>query len=150
MNSIKTKCRMFKDFKSGLITADQYNIYRNRTTSLIRITKRNYYLTLFNNFKNSTKKLWQNINNITKGGIQTSNSINILHDNKIVSDSADVANVFNDFFVNVAKKLESKLPTAIHNPLQYLTGNFVNSMNSPNVNFQDFFAVIKTLKNKKM
>ena len=113
MNSIQNKNNMFQDLKRGLITTEQYNTYRNRTTTLIRIIKRNYYLTLFNNFKNSTKKLWQNINNLTKGNTQTSDKINILHDNKLITEPAEVANVFNDFFVNIAKKLENELPEAV-------------------------------------
>ena len=149
MNSIQNKNKMFQDLKQGLITKEQYNTYRNRTTALIRVTKRNYYLTLFNNFKNSTKKLWQNINNLTKGNTQTSDKINILHDKKLITEPAEVANVFNDFFVNIGKKLENELPEAVNDPLQYLTGHYENSMNSPVINFNDFFTVIKSLENKK-
>ena len=67
LNSIRHKNFLYKQFKLGLISQVQYNSYRNRTTALIKLTKRNYYLKVFSNFKNSTRKLWQAANTLTGG-----------------------------------------------------------------------------------
>ena len=62
LTSIRRKSDMYRDFKAELITESEYKLYKNRVTSIIRITKRDYYMTLFSNFKNNTKKLWNTIN----------------------------------------------------------------------------------------
>ena len=122
---------MYKDSRLGLITTVHYNNYRNRTHALIKLTKRNYYINLFTSFKNSTKKLWQAINKVSKPSTSTSNISNVINNKKIITDPLQISNAFNDFFVNIAKELESKLPPAINDPLQYLNGNFQNDMEPP-------------------
>ena len=148
LNSIRQKNQMFKDRKLGLVDNLQYNSYRNRLNALIRLTKRNYYLATFSNFKNQTKKIWQTINSMTKTNIPKSKFNSIIHDNEILTDPKDISDAFNDFFVNVARNLDEKLPPPIHDPLSYLRGIFPNEMQAPVVTQQDFFKIIKELKIK--
>ena len=149
LNSIKRKNQMYKDMKLGNVNNDQYNSYRNRLNALIRLTKRNYYLNVFSNFRNQTKKLWQTINSMTKTSASHTKLNAIIRDGKLLSKAKDISNAFNDFFVNVGRNLDEKLPQPLHDPLSFLRGNYPNAMNVPELTFQDFFKVIKELINKK-
>ena len=149
LNSIRQKNQMYKDLKLGHVSTVQYNSYRNRLNALIRLTKRNYYLAIFSNYKSQTKKLWQTINNMTKGNSTHSKLSSIIHENKILTDPKDISNAFNDFFVNVARKLDEKLPQPINDPMSYLQDPLPHAMNAPIANMEDFFQVMKEIKNKK-
>ena len=52
------------------------------------------------------------------------------------------------FFTTIGTELESKLPPAQCNPMQYLQGDFPNLMPKPRITINDIFREVKTLKNK--
>ena len=135
--------------KLGLIPQLEYNIYRNRTNALIKLTKRNYYLKLFSSYKNSTKKLWQAINTLSKGSLSKAQISSLIHEDRIISEPKDISETFNDHFVNIAPSLEKKLAKAIQNPLDFLRGNFDNPMEAPEATIDDFSYVVRSMQNKK-
>ena len=87
---------------------------------------------------------------MTKSNSSSSKINTIINENKILTNPSDISNEFNDFFVNIANKLDTKLPQPIHDPLSYLQGEFPDSMEAPVASLQDFFNVVKELENKKM
>ena len=123
LNSIKRKNQLFKELKLELISAQEYNNYRNRVNALIRLTKRKYFFNIFSNFKQSTKKQWQAINNLSKSNLKDSKLNNIVHNGKIQTDPKEIADTFNNFFADVALNLDNKLPRTHHDPLNFLRGN---------------------------
>ena len=149
LNSIRHKNKLFKKMKLGLIPQLEYNIYRNRTNALIKLTKRNYYLKLFSSYKNSTKKLWQAINTLSKGSLSKAQISSLIHEDRIISEPKDISETFNDHFVNIAPSLEKKLAKAIQNPLDFLRGNFDNPMEAPEATIDDFSYVVRSMQNKK-
>ena len=68
-NAITNKYVAYDDFKRGVISWDDYKKIRNRTNNILRTSKQSYYVTLFNNFKNNTKKLWETLNTLNKTSI---------------------------------------------------------------------------------
>ena len=149
LNSIKQKNQLFKDQKFGNASTVQYNTYRNRLIALIRLTKRNYYQNIFSNYKNHTKKLWQTINSMSKSNTSVTKPNVIINDNTVITNPQDISNTFNNYFVNVAKKLDEKLPAPVNDPMTYLQERFPISMTEPVVNLDDFFKVTKEIQNKK-
>ena len=63
--SIKHKSNLFKLYKLGTIDHNTYTQYRNRVTHMIRTAKTNYYMNVFNSFRNNTKKIRQIINELS-------------------------------------------------------------------------------------
>ena len=149
LNSIRHKNSLYKKMKLGLTPLIEYNIYRNRTNALIKLTKRKYYLNVFSTYKNSTRKLWQTINTLSKGSISKPKISSLIHGDKIITDPHDISETFNDHFVNIAPSLEKQLAKAIHDPLDFLHGNYVNSMDSPEATIDDFCYIVKSMQNKK-
>ena len=65
LSSIKYKSNLFKMYKLGNIDHNTYTQYRNRVTHITRIAKTTYYMNIFNNLKNNTRKIWQTINELS-------------------------------------------------------------------------------------
>ena len=110
IQSSKTKFDLYKRAKEGSIPAEQYNIYRNKLTSLIRKSKKQYIYNFFSNYKNDLKKVWSKINTLTckKGKSHKLNSIKV--NGRSSNNPKVIANEFNHFFANVGKKLYDALP----------------------------------------
>lgn len=64
LNSNKFKRKLFKKYKEWIVTHNIYRQDRNYLTHVVRITKCNYFMNIFNNFKYTTKKIWQTINEL--------------------------------------------------------------------------------------
>ena len=115
-------------YKQGTISHLAYKQYRNHLTFLIRTAKRNYYNQIFCNFRNNTKIIWKTINEL-KGKKRLRTNITTLNHNDLILDKPeDIAEAFNEYFCNIAPKLNSKLPPATRNPSEYLQGNYTGSM----------------------
>lgn len=149
LNSIKRKNKLFKDMKLGMVTEHQYKTYRNCFNATIRSAKQLYYNRLFSSFRVNVKKMWQTVNKITKKASCKQNKITLVNDNEIVSDDKIVAEKFNKYFTNIAKKLESDLPKSSKDPMTYLSGRCDHDMPAPQTNLNDIFKIIKTLKIKQ-
>lgn len=72
----------------------QYKTYRNKTSTLIRKTKNDYYKIKTNEAGKNSKKVWEVINNITtKEYIKTIEYCNVTnHERKIFIDNKEKAN----------------------------------------------------------
>ena len=151
LNSIRTKNDLFKKVKLGLSSQIEYNIYRNRVDALIKLTKRNYYLKIFSSFKNSTRKLWQSINSLSKVPAQQSKISTLIYDDKILSTPSDISNALNDHFADIASILDAALPAPISDPLDLMRDIQIENapMAIPEVSIEDVLITIKSLENKK-
>lgn len=148
INSIKTKNNLYKDFKVGIVTEDFYKQYRNTLSQTIRRAKQSYYFNMLNNFKNDTKKIWMIINQLTNKKHKTTNIDDIIFKNKKLNDPLDIAKAFNEFYANIAPDLDRTLPPSSIDPLNFLKGDYPNSMVVLPVHHQEVIQVINSLKNK--
>ena len=150
INSIKNKNNMYKDFKVGAITEGEFKQYRNRLNRIIKDAKQTYYISIFTNFKNNTRKIWDTINSFHRKNIRNITTDHIFHDNSNLTNPIQIAEAFNEFYTNIAPDLDSKLPPAFSDPLNFLKGNYPTSMVVPPVYPQEVIDVITSLKNKKV
>ena len=148
LTSIRHKNKLYKEKKLGYVTIEQFNAYRNKFNTIIRRAKQLYYNNLFSSFKNNTKKLWQEVNKITKRANSRTTKTTIVNNSKIISDPKPVANEFNNYFTNIASSLNSKLPHSTDDPMQYLTKSHNSTMNNPRPLLVDILNIIKSLKAK--
>ena len=148
INSIKTKNNLYKDFKIGAVSELYYKTYRNTLNQSIKQAKQSYYISLFSNFRNDTRKLWNEINKL-KNVHKKIDINNILYNNKSLKCPIEIAEAFNEFYTNVASNLDEGLPPSAHNPLNFLHGNYRHSMFVPPASPSDVSLIISKLKNKK-
>ena len=115
LKSISTKRTLFKKFKNDKWKnkeSDAYRKYKTHNDCVNKLKKlsmkihyQNYFKT---NFANS-RKTWIGINTLMNRHKKQHNTI-YLEENGLISDPTKVANKFNDFFLNIAEKLSSKIP----------------------------------------
>ena len=99
-----------------------YKKFRNKVVLETRKNRVEYFNNYFNTNKNNMKKLWAGIRSVVnvgenKCGIQISH---LTQDGKEINDPQQMANIFNNFFVNVSKKITNAIPRTRKSPLDYL------------------------------
>ena len=80
--------------------------------------------------------------------IQLKKKISFLIDDKLVTDSLEVANGFNDFFVSIGPELAKNLVSSV-NPLSYVKSN-TNSIVIREVTYLQVRGVINSLNNSSL
>ena len=115
--SVKKNNRLYKKFMKHPtpIREVQYKAYKNKLNNLIRIAKRMYYDDKFERSKNDLKATWKLINEVInkkncKRPLLTSFNLN----SRTISDPAEIANGFCDYFTNVGPTLAGRIqPTNV-------------------------------------
>ena len=127
-----------------------YKKFRNKVVSEVRKSKNKYYAEYFAKHKTNMKMLWSGIRSIINSKLNIGSSISCLTHNGVeVDDSKQMANIFNNVFVNTAKKINENIPRTRKSPLDYLSfqneSSFFISPASP----EEIKASINSLKSGK-
>ena len=100
----RDKCK-----KSGNL--ELYKTLRNKTSSLIKESKKATYKSKIDEGKNDPRSIWKIFKEFgassKKNNDNTILCLNI--DNEIVTDESILAETFNDYFVNIASKLKEPM-----------------------------------------
>ena len=116
--SIKTKHRLYSKVLKSNFNPDvylKYKKYRNMLTTILRNAKKLYYGDLFKKHKGNTRKTWNTINELLGKNNGSKDFVEKLNhkvnDVQIESNNpTEVAEIFNDFFVNVGNNLAQQFP----------------------------------------
>lgn len=109
LKSIKIKNRLF--YSGDKL---RYKVYKNKISSLTRLSKKSYYHNYFETNLHNMKKTWEGINNLIKYNNRKSKRINTLkHPIKgVTQNSAEISNILNNRFATIGHKLASKIPNS--------------------------------------
>lgn len=95
---------------------------------LIKTSKTSYYTEFFNKNRTDIKSVWRGIRNIISlKPMGSSLPSKILLDDAELTDSKDIANAFNDFFINVGYNLSQSIPSVGNSPLSYMPNRQIKS-----------------------
>ena len=129
MDAMKTR-----DRHKSLGNEMEYKYWRNKVTAMIRQAKQEKYQTYIETNKSkpgSIYKLFQEVG-AGKGSRRQSDITSVNTDeNASTEDPSDIANAFNDFFVNVASHLKEPIHPSNHDKLE----DFCKSKISENTEF---------------
>ena len=96
---------------------DQYKQIRNKVNHETKLSEKHFYRNKIQAAKNKSKVMWQLINGALHTTKKKSKSnisrVKILEKNKppkYLNDPNDIANAFNEFFVNIGKSMADKIP----------------------------------------
>ena len=115
LKSISIKNKYYKKFMTTKKSDyyKKYKYYRDQINHLIRKSKKDYYITYFDNFKENTKKLWSGVKEIiNKKSKDKSNVLYLQINGKLISDNKTIANSFNKYFTTIAQKLQEKMKSS--------------------------------------
>jgi len=103
---------LYKQFINNNCTATEkrYKNYKNKLTALLRSCEKTYYSNLLDINKHDIKKTWMIINGLMNKNKNSSRlPSEFVNNNLIVTGDSNIANSFNDFFVNVGPNLAKKV-----------------------------------------
>ena len=149
INLCKRKNNLYSRYRNGFVTEFEYKFFSNYVNRTIKNAKSQYYHKVFSNFKNSTRKTWEVLNKLTGNNKRKTGIDSIIYQDQIINEPNKIANIFNQYFSNVAEELESKLPASEVDPLSYLSGNYENLFEINEISIGEITGVVKSLLNKK-
>lgn len=150
LNNIKKRNSYNCLFLQGKISRRFHNGFRNMVTEQIRKSKRDYFNGRFEAFVHDARKTWKTINSVLRPNQSTlSTSIEkLIVDGETYKGDVDVANAFNSYFATVGSRLASGSNLNENQYLQFMNGNFPQSMYLYPVSVSEVASVIASLKNK--
>lgn len=89
----------------------EFKFYRNYLNKLLKETKNNYYKNQIENAGNNYKKIWKTLNSVAniKNNSENNISLIIADDNEKITDKKQQAEVFNNYFIDIGKKLAANI-----------------------------------------
>ena len=148
-NSIKQKNKLF--YKSRKMPTYEnislYKKFRHCLNMLLRRTERNHYDVIMNENRSNMKKMWSIIRNVIQKNKQVKITDQILINNKIVTNKTDIANAFNNFFVNIGYNLSKAIPSCNIDPLSYIPNGALNSMYITETDHYEIKNILCSLNN---
>ena len=154
LKSANKKRSLFKQFKNDKFknkeseVYKQYKVYTDSINKLKRLSRTNHWQKYFNENTKNSKKIWVGLNSLLNKHKKQHNTI-YLEEQGFISDPHQVANKFNDFFLNVAGKLSDKIVNKNSKFQDYLKNPNKSSFYLKETEPAEFVKVINKLDVKK-
>ena len=144
---IKQKSNQFRLFKMGIISRTSNNRERNRINSLIDNAKTKYYNDLLKSSRGNCKKYWSTVNALL-GKNRVKNPISeIKFNDQTYNNPAEISECLNQYFVNVAIRLDQDLPIPqLPTHMQFMGQPRNNSMHLFPVRPEEIQSLVNSLK----
>jgi hypothetical protein len=146
LNSVRHKHFLFRLSRTNPVFLEYYKTYRNNLCAHIRRSKKNYFVNKFNSCIHDARKTWRIINNLLSNA-SGSRNIKLNVDGVPVEDNVEVSETFNKYFTSIASKLDTKIPVADCDPLDFVEPQ-CNSFVCLPTNPHEINCVINSFKNK--
>ena len=99
----------------------QYKTARNQTNNEIKQAKRNFFTENLELNKTNPRKTWSLINELSSRKCSSRNISEIKVQDKVINSPQEMAQAFNDHFVNIGPSLAQEVPVTDKEPESYLT-----------------------------
>ena len=109
-----------RDRHKSLGNMDDYKFWRNKVISLIKRAKRDQYQSFIENNKGKPGSIYKIFQEVGAGkGLRKQSTIgSIKSDDSHTEDPNEIANAFNEFFVNIASKIKEPVENTSHEKLR--------------------------------
>ena len=150
IRSIHTRNQLYKLSlqKPTLINKQNYKKYRNILTSLIRLSRKEYYSNKLERNKGNINNIWQTINELVKK--KKNSQADFINKNGIeVKDPSEIARIFNDYFTNIGPELASSIKTNVGCFTDYLSENSETSLFFTPTSENEILKIVHSLESRK-
>jgi len=143
-----------KLYRKQLKKPTQTNITKYKTYCSIfnktkRAAKKVYFNTFFNNNKSNVKATWSMLKQITnKNSKSHSLPSSLIINNKLSSNTSEIANGFNNFFSIIGQKVSDSVPPSTSHFSSHLKGHYPQSLYLIPTTENEIKDIAKTLKPK--
>ena len=126
----------------------KFHTYRNKLKSLMRAAEKLYYADLFTRCRSDLRATWTNIKAILHGSSASEMPKTFFKDNKSITGSKNIADSFNEYFVNVGATLAAKIQTVSTLHTNFMPKSNVNSFYLLPTDTAEITSICKNLKDK--
>ena len=127
-----------------------YKAFRNSIVALTRTSKKQFYARFFEENNTNVKKTWDGIRNLINVNKKSSTKIDkIFADNKWATESKDIANSMNKFFVNIGNSVEAKIPQSNKSFNSYLRNFNFDSVVLHDCSHDEVLEIIQAFSTSK-
>ena len=147
MVSLNRKHELFRQYKNGIVTFDHYNSFKNNFTTTLCHARNNYFQRIFTECSNNSRDTWKTLNSLIRNK-NTSKDVILNHNGSTVSDPSAIAEVFNNYFSNIASNLDRNIPHSNISPLNFLGAPVENSFFCSPSDREEIVNLIRRQKNK--
>ena len=157
IESIKQRDKLNRKFHSSKFGTPKYECLEKKLRdfeAILQASKRKaksmYYKDHFEKRKGNIKLTWKGINDLLgKSNKDSEFPSHLIHNGKIVKDDADIAESFNDFFINIGPALAKEIKTSSTCSYKTFLKEKINcNFNFKTVNSDIVKKVIGSLKSK--
>ena len=123
----------------------QYKIIRNNITKSKRDSKTKYYKEFFESNKKKSSMLWKGIRSLVNVNNSTKKDIKLMNDKgKNISDPKVIAELFNNYFVNIGPSIDSNIKNAKKPYYSYMSHVLQNETFFLLLSHRKFFDIIQS------
>ena len=148
IKSIKTKNQLYVKYlrRPTLTNHSLYKQFRNKLNILMRKVEREYYDKELLIHKKNLRKSWEIIKEVInkKKKVDLPDKFNI--EDVMVTDKLEIALNFNNFYVNIGKKLSNDIPTNSGDPLLYIKTQVPDSIFLESVDESEIISICRNMK----
>lgn len=125
-----------------------YKSFRNKYNHFLRNAKREYYSDQFRSSTNNIRSTWDNLKELLNMKHASSPSPAEFQDGEVkITEPPQIANKFNDFFVNVGPCLAKHIGDTIGSPTDFISKEYVSINVFEPVKTTEVLDIIMSLKN---
>jgi len=148
---INKKNRFYKQYmnKRTQQSKTKYKTLKNKVNKLLRTAKKNYYSDQLKKEKNNIKNTWKILNNVLNKDHKRPCHTEFNLNGKIINNSNQIPDHFNDFFINIGPNQVSQIPDTNTHFSTYLSNPTQNSMLFTPITEDEVIEVINNLDAKK-
>ena len=146
MISLNRKHELFRQYKNGIVSFDHYNSFKNNFTTNLRLAKNNYFQRKLTELSNNSRDTWKTLNCFIRCK-KTSKDVTLNHNDSSKSDPSAIAEVFNNYFSNIASNLDRDILPSNISPLYFLGAPVENFLPPPS-DSEEIVNLIRRQKNK--
>ena len=129
LDCIKKKNKLYKAIKldGNEHFLKYYKSYRNKLTSILHQSEKDYYKHQLDSNKNNLTKTWKTLRMIIHKKKTTHQNTTFVNGIKI-SNNSTIANLLNKYFVNTPRELCKAIPTQCKDPCSYVKSSITESL----------------------
>ena len=122
--SIKVKNALYRNSRDypSVSTATKYKQYKNKLSILLKVSEKNHYTNLMEEYKNNLRNSWRILKEVINKRKNRSACSKFMLNGQFVTDKTMISNSFNSFFVNMGPNLASKIPHSNIPCTKYIPG----------------------------
>ena len=132
MISLIRKHELFRQYKNGIVTFEHYNCFENNFIATLRLAKNSYFQRKFTEGSNNSRDAWDTLNCLIRCK-KTCKDVTLIHNSSSISDPSAIAEIFNNYFSNIASDLDRDIPHSNISPLCFLGSPVENLFFCPRV-----------------